>query len=248
MRLTSIATAVVLVAIGPNLAPAAPGPKPAASGNLTVKSIKLSGTTYDAATGLLTATGGTVTGNLAGLPFTTDITKFALQLIPGGGSQAGCSVLNLALGPIDLSLLGLFVDTSPICLTITAFPGQGLLGDLLCGLAGGNLRLLGSPILVDGLSSILTQALHLAQPTAAGTSVCKGACPILDLVLGPVDLTLLGLNVHLDNCSGGPVEVCVSATAGGGLLGKLLCRLASKGLLGNITLNDIAQLVNKATR
>ena len=53
----------------------------------------------------------------------------------GGDEDCSGSSLNLALGPINLSLLGLNVDTSPICLDITAQQGGGLLGDLLCGVA-----------------------------------------------------------------------------------------------------------------
>jgi hypothetical protein len=52
-------------------------------------------------------------------------------------------VLNLILGPLDLNLLGLVVElfgpnrNAPVTLTITSFPGQGVLGDLFCGLSGG---------------------------------------------------------------------------------------------------------------
>jgi hypothetical protein len=50
---------------------------------------------------------------------------------------AGCSVLQLDLGPINLDLLGLVVDLSPVELDITAVPGAGnLLGNLLCAVAG----------------------------------------------------------------------------------------------------------------
>jgi hypothetical protein len=54
-----------------------------------------------------------------------------------------CKVLNLILGPLDLNLLGLVVQlygpnrNAPVTLTITSFPGQGVLGDLFCGLSGG---------------------------------------------------------------------------------------------------------------
>jgi hypothetical protein len=58
-------------------------------------------------------------------------------------------------------------------------------------------------------------------------------CAILHLELGPLDLTLLGLNVHLDNCHNGPVTVDITAVTGqGNLLGNLLC-----GLLGHNGLN-----------
>jgi hypothetical protein len=58
--------------------------------------------------------------------------------------QAGsCQVLKLILGPLHLDLLGLNVDLygknkqSPVVVTIAGLPGHGLLGDLLCALAGG---------------------------------------------------------------------------------------------------------------
>jgi hypothetical protein len=50
--------------------------------------------------------------------------------------QVACGILDLTLGPLDLNLLGLRVQLSQIDLTITAVPGGGLLGDLLCAIAG----------------------------------------------------------------------------------------------------------------
>jgi hypothetical protein len=47
--------------------------------------------------------------------------------------------------------------------------------------------------------------------------------------LGPLELTLLGLEVILDDCDGGPVTLDITAQRGGGLLGNLLC-----GLLGGL--------------
>lgn len=57
--------------------------------------------------------------------------------------QGTCQVLRLVLGPLHLDLLGLNVELygenrqSPVVVTIHALPGHGLLGDLLCPLAGG---------------------------------------------------------------------------------------------------------------
>jgi hypothetical protein len=50
---------------------------------------------------------------------------------------ATCTVLDLTLGPLDLNLLGLMVHLSQVHLMITADPNGGLLGSLLCSLAGG---------------------------------------------------------------------------------------------------------------
>jgi hypothetical protein len=50
---------------------------------------------------------------------------------------------------------------------------------------------------------------------------------VLNLSLGPVNLNLLGLNVHLDNCANGPVTVDITAQSGpGNLLGNLLGNLS----------------------
>lgn len=54
--------------------------------------------------------------------------------------SATCNVLSLAIGPVDLNLLGLRVelddcDDGPVTLDITADPAGGLLGSLLCSLA-----------------------------------------------------------------------------------------------------------------
>ena len=57
--------------------------------------------------------------------------------------QGTCQVLKLILGPLHLDLLGLNVDLygenkqSPVRVTILAVPGHGLLGDVLCAIAGG---------------------------------------------------------------------------------------------------------------
>ena len=75
----------------------------------------------------------------------------------------------------------------------------------------------------------------------ASTSAQRmAACDILHLVLGPLDLDLLGLKVHLDKI----VLDIVAATGAGNLLGNLLCAITGLldggplgGLLGQ--LNDL---------
>jgi hypothetical protein len=244
MKMSSIVGAAVLAAA----CTMAARPAEAQTGNLVLNSINLTGVTYNAVTGVLTATGGTVTGLLGGVPFTTNISNFVVG--PGPGSH--CAVLNLSLAPIDISLLGLHIDTSPICLDITATHGQGILGDLLCSLAGAGgvldvvNSILNSADFLSSLSTVLNQALGQAGTAhghAAGM-VCTGDCQVLDVVLGPLNLSLLGVHVKLDDCSNGPVEVCVSATASEGLLGQLLCGLAGGGLSLQDLLNFIQGLVS----
>jgi hypothetical protein len=63
-------------------------------------------------------------------------------------------------------------------------------------------------------------------------------CDILNLVLGPLDLNLLGLEVHLDT-----VVLDIVATPGpGNLLGNLLCAVA--GLLDGVGGGGLGALLN----
>jgi len=246
MKLSSIAGVAILLAVGTS-----PVYAQRQSGNFVIKSVNL---TNIQVTGNTLTANGTVTGTLAGLPFRTPITNFVLQSVPDNPDTQAveCSVLDLELGPINLALLGLFVDTSRICLEITATEGGGLLGDLLCSLAGGGLPVLPTPRQVTNLTGQLTDLLNnlLGRNPGPpgpdeGDSVCTGQCEILELVLGPLNLSLLGLNVSLDDCEGGPVQVCISATAGQGILGDLLCALTGPQLL-NLDLADITRLINRA--
>jgi hypothetical protein len=84
--------------------------------------------------------------------------------------------------------------------------------------------------------------------TASRTAVAARTCGILNLVLGPLDLNLLGLQVHLDR-----VVLNVTAVSGAGnLLGNLLCSVAGlldgglSGLLGQVQslLNQILGVLN----
>jgi hypothetical protein len=66
-----------------------------------------------------------------------------------------------------------------------------------------------------------------------------GSCQILDLTLGPLDLDLLGLQVHLDQ-----VHLNITAQQGpGNLLGNLLCAVANL-LNGSGSPTALQQIVN----
>lgn len=209
-------------------------------------------------TGVSVVNGGLVANGLLGTtPFQAPIT-----LTPQANPNvaATCPILNLSLQEIHLSLLGLNVDTSDICLDITAQQGGGLLGDLLCGVANllnggldlgailGQLSAAQLATLTNGLTQLLNQVFSALTSSQA---VVGASCDILNLALGPVDLNLLGLRVELDDCADGPVTVDVTATPGGGLLGDLLCGLSNilnpnatgnpNAILG--TLSRIAQTI-----
>ena len=77
---------------------------------------------------------------------------------------------------------------------------------------------------------------QLRGPTGAPSTVTRrvtlavqrgGRCRILRLVLEELDLTLLGLNVHL-----GRVDLRVTGERRGGILGRLFCALANSRVRG----------------
>jgi len=172
-------------------------------------------------------------GRLGSHYFTTPITLSAKP----NTSDPTCPILDLDLAPIHLNLLGLVVQTSPICLDINGDSGNGnLLGNLLCDIA--NLLNGGTPLstILSGLSAtqlqmltydltrMLNTVLKDLTSSAAVASVTGTSCNILNLRLGPLNLNILGLVVHLDNCNNGPVRLRITAVPGS-LLGNLLCSL-----------------------
>jgi hypothetical protein len=175
-------------------------------------------------------------GLLGGQAFSTPLT-----LATSPSATASTPILELQLAPIHLDLLGLKVDTSRICLDITAQKGPGnLLGNLLSDVAHlldngtslgailGGLNATQTQALTTGMGSLLNGGL---RDVLAVSSVSGVTGNILHLSLGPVDLNLLGLKVHLDNCANGPVTVDITAQGGPG------------NLLGNL-FNDLANLLN----
>jgi hypothetical protein len=77
----------------------------------------------------------------------------------------------------------------------------------------------------------------IAGAPSGGKAVA--ACDILNLVLGPLDLDILGLEVHLDTV----VLDIVAQPGPGNLLGNLLCAVA--GLLDPGGLGGIGDLLGE---
>lgn len=150
------------------------------------------------------------------------VALFAILLSPAAATSAEAQVTI----PVTQTLEG--IGTFAGNLTVTSFRivnGQlsavGTLTGTITDLAG-NL-----------LGTIATQV------TLPVTNM-NGTCQILHLELGPLDLDLLGLVVHLDK-----VVLDISAQSGSGnLLGNLLCAIA--GLLDNGgPLANLTQLLNQ---
>ncbi|GAA1434436.1 hypothetical protein GCM10009616_28880 [Microlunatus lacustris] len=94
---------------------------------------------------------------------------------------------------------------------------------------------------VTGTVAGVTDTVPVALPVIGGAAV-NGSCEILDLVLGPLDLDLLGLVIQLDT-----VHLNITAEQGpGNLLGNLLCAVV--GLLDGPTGGPAGALTNLLNR
>ena len=195
-------------------------------------------TSFSARAGGVVAT-GTLTGNLrsgARVSHASAPVKFAVAAKASGGR---CDVITLRLAPLDLELLGVQVTTSNINLDVYAVHGR-VLGDLFCALSHAkvtfpkaarvaralNSRLGGRPLPVFAESESLP---------AASTQAPAQTCQVLKLVLGPLNLDLLGLVVDLyGKTQSDPVVVTINAQPDKGLLGQLLCGVAGGGGISSV--------------
>jgi hypothetical protein len=160
-------------------------------------------------------------------------------------AQAGrCHVLTLTLNDLQLNLLGLNVDLSEVNLRIFAVrrgEGSGILGRLFCALSRSTVRLgRGASVaqaqrVVRSLNTRLEDhPMRAFRATAvvgrdegASAAQAPATCQVLNLVLGPLDLNLLGLVVQLYGPQRNqPVTLTITATRGGGVLGDLFCGLS----------------------
>jgi hypothetical protein len=143
-------------------------------------------------------------------------------------AAVGQELLTLQLKPIDLDLLGLQVTTDPITVTVSAAPGDGqLIGNLLNSASS----LINLDEISAALNSVLGSAVDLVnsvdlQVAGVGSGVFStgdvGTTDILDLLVAPVHLDVLGADVRTS-----PVHLHVAATAGDGLvLGNVLTALS----------------------
>ena len=235
MRKLVLTGVVGLSFLGLVAAPAANAGSSSMSSGATSSRLSLSAkiTSFRARAGGVVAT-GTLTGNLrsgARVSHASAPVRFAVVAKASGGR---CDVITLRLAPLDLELLGVQVTTSNISLDVYALHGR-VLGDLFCALSHAkvtfpraarvaralNARLRGGPLPVFAASGSMPASAAQAQPQT---------CQVLKLVLGPLNLDLLGLVVDLyGKTHSDPVVVTINAQPDKGLLGQLLCGVAGGG-------------------
>jgi hypothetical protein len=104
---------------------------------------------------------------------------------------------------------------------------RGRLRAVIHNLDGSATRVTKYRVWMSAQSTNGTPLSSAAARQGAAAAAAPAACPVLNLVLGPLDLNLLGLVVHLDKV----VLNIVAQSGAGNLLGNLLCAVA--GLLDN---------------
>jgi hypothetical protein len=163
--------------------------------------------------------------------FTALMTVLSLGLVAVGPAQAAPRTAESAVAEVNETVTG--VGGLPATLvgefTATRFVRDG---NVLSAVGTFTGTLGGVPVTDDAV----TAEVRLQQST--------GSCEILDLVLGPLNLDLLGLVITLDT-----VHLNITAEQGpGNLLGNLLCAIA--GLLDgptglNTIVGQITRLLNQ---
>jgi hypothetical protein len=242
-----VAAGFAAAAIATGSAPAATsGSGGTASGLLRVR-VNLTRFQADRAHHRLVAHGNVVTSYLTDGHVQATSTKAVAMQVQQGTT---CRVLHLELGELHLSLLGLIVNLTPvddpsIVLDISADSSEAL-GKLLCQVINsvqngapakttaatkrlnsvvkkrysGSVMSFSAPLsLSSGLAGTTTDS-TTGTTTTTPITATKGQCDVLDLVLGPLNLDLLGLIVSLNK-----VDLNISANPVG-VLGTLFCQLA----------------------
>lgn len=172
-----------------------------------------------------TSSGGTPT--VTSQPFTAHATVARRTVATGAQTTTTCPVLTLELDQVSLDLLGLHVDLSKVVLTVTADPSGGALGKLFCNLAAGKTALASAPsaqslTAAAQKSGLSKRGVSLGTPLVQVATLGPGPCSIVDLLLGPLHLELLGLIVDLNQ-----VHLQITADPNEAPLGSLLCSITN---------------------
>jgi hypothetical protein len=150
----------------------------------------------------------------------------ALSLFLVVSANANASIVNGLSVPLPLSSSS--TSTGSVVFNIERFAVQN--GTLV---AVGNI--------VATTTSGATQVISgFAVPVILGNSGTSGSCQILNLVIGPIHLDLLGLVVDVSQ-----ITINITAQQGpGNLLGNLLCDIANLLNQNPLNLNQLSVLLN----
>lgn len=172
----------------------------------------------------------------------TLVTTAALGLVPVAAASAAPSApaaptaapaattSKATLAPVNINQTVAGVGTFVGSLTPTGFTNQN--GQLaVTGLLNGTFT--------NANTGVVTNIVNQATTTTVQKAAATNSCDILNLVLGPLHLNVLGLNVDLNQV----VLNITGQTGAGNLLGNLLCAVA--GLLDGSGVTNLAGLLNQ---
>jgi hypothetical protein len=231
LLLVTLLTAAALVQSASGSAPTAEPVATAASGHNV--NVRFAIQRFARQSGRLVATGEAVATytspegqvQTARKPFTATVRG----KLPGGRTISTadrvCPVLFLQLDKLALTLLGLNVNLDKVVLTINADSRGGVLGSLFCKLVNSSVSIRSKARRLTALAQesglTTTTALGFSVPVVpAASGGFNVSCQVLDLVLGPLTLRLLGLIANLNQ-----VHLTITADPVGGVLGTLFCGL-----------------------
>jgi hypothetical protein len=149
--------------------------------------------------------------------------------LPAPPTPSANTLATVTLKPLDLKLLGLEVQSSPITVTISAKSGDGkILGNLINSVAHN----VSTSTATSALNNVLRQAVDLANSSNLsvdginpGTfdTAAASTTQVLELFVAPIHTEMLGVQVDTS-----PVRLSISAHGGNGLvLGNAMTALAN---------------------
>jgi hypothetical protein len=145
-----------------------------------------------------------------------------LSLAPSAVAAKPSNTVTPLLQGVSCTQIGVPVACPTLTATLSGFQA---VGDELF-----------AKVRVTATSGTQTDSQTVLLPVAS----VQGSCQILHLELGPIDLDLLGLIVHVDK-----IVLDITAQSGpGNLLGNLLCGLAN-ALNGGASATTIANILNQ---
>jgi hypothetical protein len=169
-----------------------------------------------------------------------------IMLSPGIAAAQNSGNANQKSAPLPIpvsgtSTDGTFAGTFNLQKVVVGDDGKlagiGTLIGTFTKAGGGVQNIVAGGVSMPLAASTTPAAASAQQPSAQQVT---GTCDILHLTLGPLDLNLLGLIVHLDQ-----VKLDIVAQQGpGNLLGNLLCAVANL-LNGGGPLQQIVNLLNQ---
>ena len=147
-----------------------------------------------------------------------------------------CMLIAAAPSAAQISSVGAY--TVPVTGTVsngTPFVGTLKIEQFVYNATNNTIRVVASITGTNGSGVIGASRVFLPVTSLTTASSTNGACPILNLTIGPINLNLLGLVVKTNT-----IHLSITAQPGAGnLLGNLLCDIAN--LLNN---NDLANVTH----